>query len=275
VEPISGERDMCNSKEYTLYVMGVRGSRPVHGREFEIFGGQTTCFIVKTGKHAVIVDCGTGLFDAEEILKDCEMIDIIFTHVHYDHVIGMLDFSIFPSNARISFFGTFSSWLSYETINDFYRHPFWPIQPNIGAVCEIANDGSKYNLSDGFILSTYKSKHPDSGNIVSLTCGEKKIYFMFDIEIDGSFNLSLLKDCDYLIFDGMYEDSEYLGYMGWGHSTYQEGCRLASVYNCKELIITHHNPKNNDEKLLAFEAKAKQSFPRTRFGRAGDIIVIE
>lgn len=266
---------MANSNEYTLYVMGARGSRPVHGKEFEIFGGQTSCFIVKTGKHAVIIDCGTGLFDAENILKDCELIDIVFTHVHYDHVMGMLDSSIFPKNARISFFGTFSSWLSYETIKDFYRHPFWPIQPNVGAVCEISNDGSGYNLSDGFILRSYKSKHPDGGNIIALNCEDKKIYFMFDIEIDGTFDLSLLKDCNYLIFDGMFEDVDYAEHIGWGHSTYQEGCRMASVYNCKELLITHHNPKNNDEKLLELEGKAKQIFAKTRFCRAGDVIVIE
>ncbi|MCQ2413315.1 MAG: MBL fold metallo-hydrolase [Clostridia bacterium] len=266
---------MKNSKEYTLYVLGSRGSRPVHGRPFEVFGGQTSCFIVKSEKHAVVIDCGTGLFDAEAILSDCDIIDIVFTHVHYDHIIGMLDFNIFPKDARISFFGTFSTWLSYETIKDFYRHPFWPIQPNLGAVCEISNDGSSYNLADGFVLSAMKANHPDSGNIVSLTVGNTKICFMFDVEIDGNFNLNILKDCAFLVFDGMFDDSEYCQHLGWGHSTYQEGCRLASVYNCKALLITHHNPKNDDEKLLAMENKAKLLYANTRFCRAGDIFVIE
>lgn len=266
---------MKNSKEYTLFVLGARGSRPVHGRQFEIFGGQTSCFIIKSDKHAVIIDCGTGLFDAEKILSDCDIIDIVLTHVHYDHVMGILDFSIFPKNARISFFGTFSSWLSYNTISDFYRHPFWPVQPNLGAVCEIANDGSSYNLADGFVISAYKSNHPDGGNIIFLKAGEKSICFMFDVEIDGSFKLSFLKDCDYLVFDGMYDDSEYYEHEGWGHSTYQEGCRTASVYNCKELLITHHNPKNNDEMLLSLEKNAKTRFPNTRFCRAGDIFAIK
>jgi len=264
-----------NSGEYTLYVLGARGSRPVHGRQFEIFGGQTSCFVVKSGKHAVIIDCGTGLFDAERILSDCEIIDVIFTHVHYDHVIGMLDFSIFPKDARVSFFGTFSLWLSHETIHDFYRHPFWPVQPNLGAICEIANDGSPYNLSHGFTIRVFKANHPDSGNIIIMNAGDAKICFMFDVEIDGNFNINLLKDCHYLVFDGMYDDSEYADHVGWGHSTFQEGCRLASVYNCKELLVTHHNPKNDDDTLIAFEERAKKMFPKTRFCRAGDIFVIE
>jgi len=263
------------AKEYTLYTLGSRGSRPVHGKDFEIFGGQTTCFIIKTDHHAVIIDAGTGLFDAEKILADCTIIDVVFTHVHYDHILGILDQSIFPKNARISFFGTFSSWLNYETIGSFYRHPFWPIQPNIGAVCEVTNDGTKYNLSDGFIIQTFKGNHPDDGNVVTVTCGERKICFMFDIEVDEKIDLNILKDCDYLVFDGMFEDEDYKEHMGWGHSTYQQGCRLATVFNVKELFITHHNPKNNDKKLLSFEYKAKLMFPNTRFCRAGDIIVLD
>jgi len=266
---------MANTNEYTLYVLGARGSRPVHGREFEIFGGQTSCFIVKNNKHAVIVDCGTGLFDAERILADCEIIDIVFTHVHYDHVLGILDSSIFPKNARISLYGTFSKWLSYETINDFYRHPFWPIQPNLGAICEISNDGTVYNLADGFVLQTFKSNHPDAGNIIKLGVGKHSVSFLFDVEINGAIDLSFLRDCTILVFDGMYDDSEYEKHIGWGHSTYQEGCRLATVYNCKELLITHHNPKNSDQILLALEEKAKARFERTRFCRAGDILTID
>lgn len=266
---------MKNDKEYILYVMGSRGSRPVHGRDFEIFGGQTSCFILKCEKHAVVIDCGTGLFDAEELLKDCEIIDVVFTHVHYDHVIGMLDSSIFPKSARISFFGTFSKWLSYETIKEFFRHPFWPIQPNLGSIAEITDDGNAYNLADGLVLKCYKSNHPDNGSVIVIEAGEKKLCFMFDLEVDGNFDTSILNGTNYLIFDGMFDDDEYQKFMGWGHSTYQEGCRLAAVYNVDELLITHHNPKNDDNKLIAYETKAKNIFSKVRFCRAGDIIAIE
>lgn len=260
---------------YTLYAFGTRGSRPVHGRDFEIFGGQTSCYIIKYRKHAIIVDCGTGLYEAENLLSDCDVIDIILTHVHYDHILGLLDFSIFPKNARISFFGTFKSWLSFDTIDDFYRHPFWPIQPNLGVICEIKNDGTSYNLSDGIKMQTYNSNHPDFGNIVVLNINEKKVSFMFDIEIGDNLNLPYISNSDFLIFDGMYDDSEYKEHVGWGHSTYQSGCRVARTNNCKELLITHHHPKNNDEKLLTLEDKAKMLFQNTRFCRAGDIFLIK
>ena len=103
----------------------------------------------------------------------------------------------------------------------------------------------------------------------------EKVCFMFDVENTKSLDLDIIQDCRILIFDGMYEDVEYCDHIGWGHSTYQEGCRLASMYKCDELLITHHNPRNDDKKLLALEEKAKLIFPKTRFARAGDIFNID
>ena len=262
------------NNDYTLYTLGARGSRPVHGKDFDIFGGQTTCFILKYKKHAVIIDCGTGLYEAKEILKDCELIDVIFTHVHYDHILGLLDCSVFPSNARINFMGTFKYWLQTETISDFFRHPFWPIQPNVGVICEICNDGTSYNLADGFLLEVHKASHPDFGNVIILHCGDKKISFMFDLEVEDGLNLEIIKNSDFLIFDGMFDESEYQAHKGWGHSTYTEGCALAIRFNCKQLLITHHNPSRTDKELIAFEARAKKVFCKTRFCRAGDIFTL-
>lgn len=260
---------------FELHVLGSRGTRPTHGKKYDIFGGQTTCFLVKKGKHAVIVDCGTGLFDATEILADCEVIDIVFTHVHYDHVLGLLDFSIFPENARINLIGTFKQWLGYNTIDEFYKHPFWPVQPRIGMLCEITNDGHAYHLADGFVLTAYESNHPDHGNVIILEMNGKKACFMFDFEAKTGFDFSIIKDAEMLIFDGMYDDTELSQHFGWGHSTFQEGCRMAAVYNCNELLITHHSPKNDDKTLLEMEQKAKQMFSKTRFCRSGDLFIIE
>ena len=35
----------------------------------------------------------------------------------------------------------------------------------------------------------------------------------------------------------------------WGHSTWQEGCRLAKLAQVRRLIITHHDPSFSDEDL--------------------------
>ena len=53
---------------YKFYVLGCRGSRPVSGVNCQQFGGATSCYIIKAGQHAVVLDCGTGLYQAEPYL---------------------------------------------------------------------------------------------------------------------------------------------------------------------------------------------------------------
>ncbi len=82
----------------------------------------------------------------------------------------------------------------------------------------------------------------------------------------------VVNGCDLLVYDGMYENEVYPSHIGWGHSTWQEGCRLASRAKPGQLLITHHDPHNTDEVLLDLEKKAKELYPDTHFARAGDII---
>ena len=63
---------------------------------------------------------------------------------------------------------------------------------------------------------------------------------------------------------------EYEKHKDWGHSTWEEGCRLAKAANVKELWITHHNPEGTDDLLRMYEKKAQELFPMARFAREGD-----
>lgn len=74
--------------KYQLYCCGSRGSRPVEGKRFNEFGGFTSCYVLKTDDYALIIDCGTGLYEANNIILDCSTIDIVLTHMHYDHILG-------------------------------------------------------------------------------------------------------------------------------------------------------------------------------------------
>ena len=52
---------------YYLHVFGCRGSMPVTGANFVEFGGETSCYILKKGDYALIVDCGSGLYNAKDV----------------------------------------------------------------------------------------------------------------------------------------------------------------------------------------------------------------
>ena len=70
--------------------------------------------------------------------------------------------------------------------------------------------------------------------------------------------LALAAGVDLMIYDCNYTDDEWPAHRGWGHSTWQQGVRLAAAAKAKMLAIFHHDPDHTDELLdrVASEAAA-------------------
>ena len=262
-----------SNAKFQLYCCGSRGSRPVGGRRFNEFGGFTSCYVLKKNDYALVIDCGTGLYEANAIVLDCSVIDVVLTHMHYDHILGMLDWTAIPKNAKVTFYGSFDDWFGKRSFDEFFRDPFWPVQPQF-TIKQTQVNGEPLQLRKDLSISFYKAPHPNHAQIMIINSfeeedGPRKIAVMFDNEESDSLDRELLRDCDYLLYDGMYTDAEYPSHKGYGHSTWQEGCRLAVHVACKRLTITHHDPDRTDEQLRQYEKLARDIYPNTDFARSG------
>ena len=264
--------DIKDVRGYSLYVCGCRGSFPVSGIRFSEYGGETSCYIIKRNDYAVVIDCGTGLKNAADILKDCKKIDILLTHVHYDHILGLLMFRM-PTNAEVRVFSYFDAWQSSnKTILNFMEHPYWPIDiKQIESIGVTLNE--PVNLDENIVATFYKSDHPDDGCVIKLMCEDKKVCILADCEDANKLDPEISKDADLLFFDGMFDDSDIIDHKGWGHSTWQQGVEFGKKQNVKKLIITHHNPELGDHTLLAKEKEARTYNRNISFARTGDRIL--
>lgn len=254
-----------------LYVCGCRGSIPVSGAEYLEFGGATTCYVLRRGDYAVVIDCGTGLRNAEAVLAGCRAVDVLLTHVHYDHIIGLLAQRSFPADAELRFISAFDNWYGEDTLGQLLRPPFWPIIPRFGQVMTVGVPG-RITLRDGFTAEFRDSFHPDGGVLIKLTLGKQSMCFLWDYEKGCEDLESWVRGSDLVCYDGMYDDDEYPDHTGWGHSTWQEGCRLALRSNVKQLMITHHAPDHDDDWLRQAEKQSAELFANTSFAREGTVI---
>lgn len=258
-------------EHYTLYVCGTRGSVSVSGVEFLEFGGETSCYVLCNGIHAIIVDCGTGLRRAARFLQGCEKIDVILTHVHYDHMIGLLAWTDFPPQAEVRIFGTFEQWMGEANLNKFFRRPFWPFVPDLGQ-CVNVLPNSTMELSYGVTAQLCTANHPDDASIIRVDTSNAKVCFAFDYEYNGQFPDHMAQNCDVMVYDGMYTEEEVEARRGWGHSYWRTGWKVAQRTNVKRLLITHHDPKRTDAQLRAMERDAKELSNTIAFARVGDQI---
>ena len=254
---------------YCLYVCGSRGSYSVSGMRFTEFGGETSCYILKKDQYALIIDCGTGLYSARNILANCKRVDVVLTHVHYDHILGLLDWSVFPAGVQPNFYGNFSEWEGMETIHNLLRAPFWPVDLSGGEISNI-QPGCCYDLNADIKVQFIPSSHPNHSCILQILVCNFNICFLSDCENPSVIPKEVTYGCDLMLFDGMYEESEFEQHLGWGHSTLEKGLDYAIQQKVKKLIITHHNPKHGDRKLLDLERRANLILPGTSFARAGD-----
>ena len=60
--------------------------------------------------------------------------------------------------------------------------------------------------------------------------------------------------------------------IGWGHSTWLRGIRLAEKANVKQLCLFHHDPSHDDDFMDTLAAEANDVRAGTVTAREGQII---
>ena len=76
--------------------------------------------------------------------------------------------------------------------------------------------------------------------------------------------LEFIRGADVLIHDAQYtSDDYYAAKQGFGHSRVQAATQVAREAQVGMLVLFHHEPTYDDEKLDALQAEAQSQFART------------
>jgi ribonuclease BN (tRNA processing enzyme) len=75
--------------------------------------------------------------------------------------------------------------------------------------------------------------------------------------------IELAKDADVLMYDAHFTPEEYPKYVGWGHSTYEEGIKVAQLSGVKELHLCHHAPEHTDADVDEIQRRAQARFEKS------------
>ncbi|MBU2574004.1 MAG: MBL fold metallo-hydrolase [Elusimicrobia bacterium] len=247
---------------------GARGSIPVSGRQYIKYGGSTTCVEVRSKKdELVIIDAGTGirLLGKELIKNSHNSFTMLFTHAHWDHIIGFPFFApIYDKKTHIRVMGcSFSSDPVREIVAKTMQPPGFPVKFEEIAVRfefdSVCSAGCKIGT---LFLKPIELSHPNHGLGYKFTEAGRTFVFLTDNELgfkhpdgmDFADYAKFSEGADLLVHDADYTENEYPRRKTWGHSTYRQAIDLAINAGVKSLGLFHHNQERTDpemEKILA------------------------
>lgn len=250
---------------------GVRGSIATPSADHMKYGGNTSCVELIAGDRVIIFDAGTGVRMLGNCLINRGIKDYLFlqSHTHWDHINGFPFFApVYRDDVNIEIHAGHLAHtcgihqvLSSQMCQPTFPVPFAELAANISF--RDFHAGESFSLGDGIEVRTAPLNHPDGGTGYRVEYDGVAICYVTDTEhVLGRTDenvLSLIQDADLVIYDSTYTDEEYPQFVGWGHSTWQEGIRLCQAANAKQLAIFHHDPSHDD----AFMDKVAEEAAKT------------
>ncbi|MBE9128919.1 MULTISPECIES: MBL fold metallo-hydrolase [unclassified Coleofasciculus] len=266
---------------FSIHFWGVRGSIACPGPETVRYGGNTPCVEMRVGSERLIFDGGTGLRVLGQSLLSQMPVEahLFFTHSHWDHIQGFPFFvPAFIKGNRFNIYGAVApnGTTIKQRLTDQMLHPNFPVPLQVMQADLRFNNlaiGSKVEIGEVTVENKLLN-HPGEAVGYRVSWRGHSAAYITDTEhrleeLDQNV-FNLVNNADVMIYDATYTDEEYYGSkMGWGHSTWQEGIKLAKAANVKKLVIFHHDPLHNDDFLDRVGEEAIQHFRHTIMAREG------
>lgn len=250
---------------------GTRGSCSLTSEKYMQFGGGTTCILFNFDKTHIMVDCGSGINDAIDDLKQIDELHLLISHGHLDHISGITSLlSAFEGKPLHIYGKSFDGVSVKEVIDNVMSKSLWPVRADTYKNIVFHEIVGDLKIND-LIVENMDSNHPGGCSLFRLNYGKESIVTAFDFCHLGGYDAKLIdfaNGCTTLIYDGCFSEKELGEKPTWGHSTPEAGARIGKEIGCEKVYITHFGIYD-DETLSEWEKVSKSIYKNVEFARAG------
>lgn len=270
-----------------IRVWGARGSVASPGAETARYGGNTSCVQLTLADGSLLVlDAGTGLRTLGLALERGPLppvIHILLTHLHLDHIQGLMFFApCFAPDTKVVIWGPSDPDETLE--NRLGRYISAPLAPmEIG---ELSGNVSfrtcprEWEIGSALVQSApVVHRGPTLG--LRITDGADSVCYIPDhepalgmplggLETEWISGFGLARHASLLIHDCQYFDEEYPHHIGWGHSAMSDALTFAARTEAERVLLFHHDPMHDDATLDRLGSRVRDQW-RKLGGRADGV----
>lgn len=229
------------------------------------FGGNTPCVQLDAGgPDYVLCDLGSGARALGQHVLATDgpgtpnVFHVFMSHVHWDHIMGFPLFApVYIPGNRVRIYGC------HDTLEEAFRRqhaaPSFPVDfTHLAAHVEFVRlePGRAVDVA-GFRVTAAGQRHSgdsyawrferDGRVVVYATDSEHRMDDAGETEAIAAF----FREADLVIFDAMYSLADAVSVKeDWGHSSNVVAVELCQLAGVKHLCLFHHEPANDDERLL-------------------------
>ena len=244
---------------------GTRGSLACPGPETMRYGGNTPCVeICGPEGTRLILDAGSGLRRlGADLKRGVKRIDLLLTHLHLDHIIGLGFFwPLHDPEMDVHFWGPKSATQDLKTrLCRYLSPPLFPVHisslPCKLTLHELLCD--RFEIGE-FTITSDLVCHPGPTLGYRIETAAATLAYLpdhepalgvanFPLSREWTSGYDIAENVDLLIHDATYSAEEYPSHAGWGHSSITQAIQFAALAQARRLALFHHDPTHSDADL--------------------------
>lgn len=257
-----------------LIPLGVGGYIPNSRRE-------TACHLLLDGETAVIFDAGSGISrllepPASDLLKGIKSLNIVLSHYHLDHSIG-LTWTLKFWSAPFQIYAPEPPLVTSTARQAFDRltaAPLFalPLEQYPGTVTVHGISGGSFSIG-GLHIRTLPQRH--SGGSVGYRV-ESAFAYITDVDTtDSDEHVQFLKGVDLAFIDAMYDEATYMQQTSNKATRADHGyangvASIAARAGVGRLGLVHISPEYDEQRVDSMAEQAKKLFSGTFIPKDGE-----
>ena len=223
------------------------------------YKGNTNCIQIFNEENEVFLcDAGSGLRSFSDSLSETQRTNtyhLFLTHLHWDHIQGFPFFKpAYQAGNKIIIHTLHEE--TEEALRAIMKPPYFPANYDSLAAdirYDLIKGGSSFKVND-LTVKTLRQEHPNDSWAFRFEAADQAVVISTDSQhpdnptSDATYPfLEFFEAADLLVFDSQYSLDHLHGEKRtWGHSDAITAVELAAAAKVKQLILTHHDPANDD-----------------------------